>query len=113
MVDQPKPVLSLEFNELSPTLMKRFIDTGRLPNFDRLRRESLTFITEAGEKGEQLDPWVQWVTVHTGATADEHGVGQLGEAARLQVPTVADIVSEGGRSVWLCGSMNVNPVRPV
>ena len=40
-------VILLEFNELSPTLMERFIDMGQLPNFKRLRDESQVLITEA------------------------------------------------------------------
>lgn len=113
MLNQPKPVLLLEFNELSPSLIDRFIDSGDLPHFEQLRERSVTFITEAGEESGQLNPWIQWVTVHTGVKAHEHGISQLGEASRLEFPTVADVVSESGRPVWLCGSMNVKPVGPV
>jgi hypothetical protein len=108
-----KPVLMLEFNELSPTLMARFIADGKLPAFARLRERSATFVTEAGEIGELLNPWVQWVTVHTGVDADTHGIRQLGEAHLLEVPTIADVVSEAGQAVWLCGSMNVQPIGSV
>jgi hypothetical protein len=94
-------------------LMARFIVAGKLPGFQQLREGSSTFITEAGEDGERLNPWVQWVTVHTGATAQEHGIAQLGEAHQLQLPTIADVVSAAGGSVWLCGSMNVQPIGPV
>ena len=38
-------VLMLEFNELSPVLMNRFIAEGHLPAFGRLRETSATFIT--------------------------------------------------------------------
>ena len=103
----------LEFNELSPTLMARFIADGKLPAFERLRDGSATFVTEAGETDERLNPWVQWVTVHTGVTADEHGIRQLAEAHLLSLPTIADVVSGAGGSVWLCGSMNVQPLGPV
>ena len=43
----PRPVLMLEFNELSPELMHRFITEGHLPNFKRLRDESLVYVTDA------------------------------------------------------------------
>ena len=106
-------VLLLEFNELSPVLMDRFIADGHLPAFKRLRDQSATFITEAGESGDLLNPWVQWVTVHTGVPAAVHGITRLGEAHELAVPTIADIVSGAGGRVWLCGSMNVQPTTPV
>ena len=108
-----KPVIMLEFNELSPTLMDRFMGQGKLPGFERLRERSATFVTEAGEAGPLLNPWVQWVTVHTGATAAEHGIRQLGEAHQLGLPTIADVVSASGGAVWLCGSMNVQPIGPI
>lgn len=108
-----RSVLMLEFNELSPVLMDRFISAGHLPNFARLRDRSAAFITEAGEVDGRLNPWVQWVTVHTGATAAEHGIEKLGEARRLTVPTIADLVSAAGGVVWQCGSMNVQPLEPV
>ena len=35
-----KSVILLEFNELCPTLMERFMEEGKLPNFQRFYRES-------------------------------------------------------------------------
>ena len=43
-------VLLLEFNELSPALLDRFIEAGELPNFANLRDESDVYITEAAER---------------------------------------------------------------
>ena len=59
-------VILLEFNELSPTLMNRFISQGHLPHFKRFSEESAIYLTEAAERAPYLDPWIQWVTVHTG-----------------------------------------------
>lgn len=39
----------LEFNELTPRLMHRFMAQGYLPNFSRLFGESYSFTTDAGE----------------------------------------------------------------
>jgi arylsulfatase A-like enzyme len=100
----------LEFNELTPALMDRFIDEGVLPNFRRLRDESIAYVTDAEEDQQHLNPWVQWPTVHTGASYAEHGVLKLGEGSALTQPTVADVVAEAGGRSWICGSMNL-PVR--
>ena len=45
----PPSVILLELNELVPQLLDRFIAEGRLPNFERLRKESLVFTTDAEE----------------------------------------------------------------
>src|SRR3954464_12461921 len=52
-------VIMLEFNELSPVLMNRFISQKKLPNFERLRNEAEVFTTDAGENPPNLDPWFQ------------------------------------------------------
>jgi hypothetical protein len=59
-------VILLELNELSPDLMSRFIDEGELPNFRRLRAQSTLYTTDADEDPPSLQPWIQWITVHTG-----------------------------------------------
>lgn len=105
-MNQPS-VLLLEFNELSPRLMDRFIAEGHLPNFERLRDQSTVAITDPEEAQGGLEPWIQWVTVHTGVSRAEHGLEKLGEASRLEHPTIGQAVSAAGGGVWLCGSMNL------
>ena len=106
-------VILLEFNELSPTLMDRFIDMGQLPNFKRLRDQSQVLITEASERGFELNPWVQWVTVHSGLNYADHRLIELDEGPLLKQPRVWDVVSQSGRPVWLCGSMNIGYQKPL
>lgn len=106
-------LILLEFNELSPELMDRFIDMGHLPNFKRLREGSQVFITEAAERGWELNPWVQWVTVHSGLNYSDHGIIELDEGTKLKQKRVWDVVSEAGLPVWICGSMNVASDQPL
>jgi hypothetical protein len=56
-------VIVLELNELSPALMTRFIDSGFLPNFKKLRDESVVAISDAHEEPPALEPWIQWISV--------------------------------------------------
>ena len=100
-------VILLEFNELSPTLMHRFINQGHLPNFKRFSQESAVYVTEAAERSPYLDPWIQWVTVHTGLDFNEHKLERLNEGHKLPAKRVWDCVAERGERVWICGSMNV------
>jgi hypothetical protein len=100
------PAIVLEFNELTPALMWRFMSEGRLPNFSRLFKESHTFITDAGEDPPWLEPWILWVTVHTGVPAKEHRIFNLGDSENTRQPSIWDIVSDRGQPVWICGSMN-------
>lgn len=107
------PLIVLEFNELTPSLIQRFIDEGSLPNFRRLRQESRVFTTLAEERPPQLEPWIQWVTVHSGLPYSEHQVFHLNEGHTLGTPRTWEIVADSGRAVWVCGSMNVrSPQSP-
>lgn len=99
--------ISIEFNELSPVLLDRFIGRGDLPNFARFRSESFSCITDAGEDEEDnLEPWIQWVTAHTGLPLGEHKAFHLGDGPRCDAPRVWDALSAAGKKVWVCGSMN-------
>lgn len=107
------PVIMLEFNELSPALMDTFIDQGYLPNFKRLRDSSQVFTTVAEEVAPNLDPWIQWVTVHSGLSFGEHGIFHLGDGDKLAVKSLWDLIADRGKTVWVCGSMNIKYERPL
>jgi hypothetical protein len=102
-----RAVIVLEFNELSPVLMQRFIDAGHLPSFRRLHDEAEVWITDAGERPPFLEPWIQWITVHSGQRYAEHGVFNLDEGHRAEAPRIWDVLSAAGLESWICGSMNV------
>lgn len=82
MTASARRLLLLEFNELCPGLIEKFMAEGYLPNFKRLRERSRAFITHTSEA--VLEPWIQWVTVHTGVPLDQHGIVDLDEAEKLQ-----------------------------
>jgi hypothetical protein len=102
-----RAVIVLEFNELSPVLMRRFIDAGHLPSFRRMHDEAQVWTTDAGERPPFLEPWIQWITVHSGQPYREHGVFNLDEGHRADAPRLWDVLSAAGLESWICGSMNV------
>jgi hypothetical protein len=106
-------VILLEFNELSPRLMERFMCEKKLPNFQRLHDASQVYVTDANETAPCLNPWIQWVTVHSGQQYTEHQIFRLGEGHKLKTKSVWDLVSDSGQTVWVCGSMNVRYDRPL
>ncbi|HUR77928.1 MAG TPA: hypothetical protein VMZ22_08265 [Acidimicrobiales bacterium] len=101
-------IILLEFNELSPVLLREFMDAGQLPNFRRFYLESTVFTTDAHAEGQFLEPWVQWPTVHSGLGYAEHGVVKLGEGRRIATPSVAALAAAANIGVGVFGSMNQN-----
>ena len=104
-------MIVLEFNELTPALMQRFMSEGKLPNFARLYEEGQIYTTTAEEKAPNLDPWIQWVTVHSGLNFRDHGLERLNEGHTLKTPRVWDLLAATGRRSWICGSMNIAAAR--
>jgi hypothetical protein len=83
-------VIVLEFNELTPALVDRFIAQGHLPNFARLRAESIVAVTDAEETFPTLEPWIQWVTVHTCLT----------QSTRSTISATARASPSRGSGIW-------------
>ena len=54
-------LLLLEFNEIDAGLIDEGIARGELPAFARFRADAIRWVTDAGETGEMLEPWIQWV----------------------------------------------------
>jgi hypothetical protein len=99
-------VLLIEFNEITPSLVFRFMSDGMLPHFKRLYERSRVYLTDAGDA--PLEPWIQWPSIHCGKTHDEHGVRYLGEGRHVSFPGIATILSQAGRRVGVFGTINTN-----
>ncbi len=106
-------VILLEFNELCPRLMQKFMSAGKLPNFSRFHSEAQVHETVADEVAPNLDPWIQWITVHSGVPYESHKIQDLGDGHKLAAKNVWDLVSDAGGGVWVCGSMNLNYHAPI
>ncbi len=99
--------IQIEFNELSPALIDEFIAAGELPNFRRLRDTCEVFVTDASNE-INLEPWVQWPTLHTGIPDRDHGIQHLGEADLVAGRGIARELAAAGFSVGVFGSMNLD-----
>ena len=102
-------MLILEFNELSPRLLARFMEEGFLPNFSRLYRRSEVYTTTTED--EHLEPWVQWITFHCGVGGNVHGVRELDQGHRVMHPAMWDVAAMRGLSALVFGAMNTAPPR--
>ena len=102
-------MLILEFNELCPRLLARFMDEGSLPNFRRLYRASDVYTTTTND--EHLEPWIQWVNFHHGLPESRHGVHDLDQGYTVAAPAFWDVLAQQGLSCVVFGAMNTAPAR--
>jgi hypothetical protein len=103
-------LIALELNELCPALLQRWMAEGLLPNFKRLHDQSDVFVTRADvEDSALMEPWIQWYSIHTGLSYDQHRVFHLTEGARAGHPDIYRMLTAAGRRVASFASMNVAP----
>lgn len=102
----PKKLLLLEFNELCPSLLHRWMAIGKLPNFKRFYEGSQAYLTLADAEPPALEPWIQWYSIHTGLSFDQHRVFRLTEGLRADHPDIWTVLQKAGLKTANCASMN-------
>ena len=110
-------VLLLEFNEINWRVIDALIaqrGASFLPHFGRLRREGAWTTQSAVERNALLDPWVTWVTLHTGVGPEVHGATVLEQSSdTIKAKRTWHYASEAGLSVGIFGSISAYPPTPV
>ena len=102
-----KRILLLEFNELCPSLLEKWMAEGLLPNFKKFYKNSTVHITESDEKEPpHLEPWIQWYSIHTGLRFRQHRVLHLSDGPKADFPDIWQVLLAHGKSVANCSSMN-------
>lgn len=99
-------VVQLELNEISSDVISKLVAEGELPNFRRLGQQCRFLRTDSESRYELLEPWIQWITAHTGKTYEEHRVFRLSDVAALNHPQIWESLSEHEVSSLVIGSMN-------
>lgn len=102
-------MILLEVNEFSPDLMRLAAKELNASNLTRLLQMRCSNTT-TDDKYERfgLDPWVQWVSIHTGRLSSEHGIKHLGDVPALEHPQLWETLSSMGISSGVWGAMNAS-----
>lgn len=101
-----RKLLLLEFNELCPALLDKWMAAGKLPNFKRFHENSQVYLTLADAEPPALEPWIQWHSIHTGLSFAQHGVFRLTEGLRAEHHDVWTVLQKAGMKTANCSSMN-------
>jgi len=99
-------LLVLELNEVNFGMLGRYIDRGHLPAFAAFFARHGYTTTTSEAKYNDLEPWIQWVTAHTGMTLAEHGVFRLGDIVDTDHPQIWEQLAAKGFSVGAISPMN-------
>lgn len=100
-------VICIEFNELCPRLLESWMAEGKLPNFKRFYDASQVLTGLADVTDEKfLEPWIQWYSLHTGLSYDQHGVFHLTDGPAAGHTDIWHALLDAGLTVGNCAGMN-------
>lgn len=99
-------VFVLEMNEINSEILQSLVARGKLPNLERLLRTHHVVETRASEDYHKLEPWIQWVTVHTGASQSAHKAFNLTDGQHLRLTQIWDALEAEGTVCGVVSPMN-------
>lgn len=102
-----KRLILLELNEINFDVVEKYVakDSTRFPSLTKLLSEA-RIRTSSEKKYEELEPWIQWASVHTNKTYAEHGIFRLGDIVGSGVPQIFEKLEQAGYKVGAISAMN-------
>lgn len=101
-----KRVIQLELNEISQEIISKLSDQGLLPNFSYINHHWKFLQTTSEAEYTHIEPWIQWVTVHTGKTLAEHKIFHLSDAHKLEYPQIWETLDQHSIQSAIIASIN-------
>ena len=102
-------VILLGINEINFEYVKYYVEKGLLPNFAKLLKNNNLVETTSESEYKLLEPWIQWVTLHTGKTYDEHKVFRLGDITqRKELSQIFEELEAKGKTVGAVSPFNAD-----
>jgi len=103
-----KNLILLELNEINFDVAQYYIDSGvSLPGFELMLSEGLSN-TAAEIEYENLEPWIQWPSVHTGKKFEEHRIFRLGDIVKSTDAQYFEKIESAGFKVGAVSPMNAS-----
>jgi len=101
-------MILLALNELNLEYIKGYVSQGKLTNFGKLLKHGVVN-TISETDYTLLEPWIQWATVQTGKTYDEHQVFRLGDMVdRPDLNQIFEDLEKSGLSVGAISPFNAD-----
>ena len=100
-------MLLIELNEFNGDLLRSVAQSHGLKHVEQVLswNHARTWTSDKYETGF-LEPWVQWVSVHTGVPSSQHGVKNSGDVPNLAEEQIWERWSRRGLSSIVWGVMN-------
>lgn len=103
-------LLFLELNELNFEYVEHYAQRGLLPAFARVLAAHGYARTHSEDIYDHIEPWIQWITVHTGKPYREHRIFRLGDGAQAGLRQIWEELAGRGLKVGAFSPMNAPAV---
>jgi hypothetical protein len=101
-------LIFIALNEINFDVVNSYIDRDiPLPGFKALFANHMTS-TESESEYNNLEPWIQWPSIHTGKTFKEHNIFRLGDFINSSDKQFFEKVEKAGFSVGAISPMNAS-----
>ncbi len=107
MATPNKDVLIVELNEFSTDLIQTAIKQHHLPALAKIWNfPKVTYKSPDRYNSGYLEPWVQWVSIHSGTPSSQHRIKHLGDVPDLTFKQCWEVLSEHDITMGVWGVMN-------
>ncbi|BET12277.1 hypothetical protein [Pandoraea sputorum] len=102
-----KKLVLVELNEINFDIAKEYVreHPGRFPALAKLMAGACVRST-CETNYVEIEPWIQWASVHSGKTYAEHGIFRLGDIVGSDVPQLFEQLEHKGLRVGCVSAMN-------
>ena len=105
-----KKLIFIQLNEINFDLVKKYIEGSgkdKFPNLNYLVNSFNNFTTFAENEYKNLEPWIQWASVHLGKEYNSHQIFRLGDITNhLQHEQIFEKIEAKGFKVGAISPMN-------
>ena len=101
-----KKLIFLELNEINFDLVEKYSKDSKFKFFNKHFFKQLRS-TFSEKNNSNLEPWIQWVSVHTGLDAEGHKIFRLGDIVENKhIPQIFEELENRGLSVGAVSPFN-------
>ena len=99
-------LILIELNEINFDVINYYLNKEEnLPGFQQMISKGM-IVTESELKYKNLEPWIQWPSVHTGLNYNEHNVFRLGDFVNSSHEQFFEKIEKAGFCVGAISPMN-------
>lgn len=105
-------VLVYEFNEVPWRVIDFYLKKRPGANLNGFLKSASSLTTHTVDSGE-LHPWSTWPTMHRVVSNDTHGIRYINQdlGCGQGTPPMWELLSEAGKTVGICGSLQSYPPK--